>query len=222
MEKIKELYWLRFNAKERIIKNKLWRVLCRYFLQEYIDRKSTVLDLGAGSCEFINNIICKNKYAVDINEEVMKFADKDVVTFVASGVNMKEIKDNSIDVVFTSEYFEHLKNTEELLQSFAEIHRILKKEGRLIILCPNIRYLTDKYWDFIDHRLALSHVSMREGLLLYNFKMERLIKKFLPYTTKSFLPKSHILLRIYLKFPIAWEIFGRQMFIVARNAQKHP
>lgn len=221
MEKIKELYWLRFNAKERTVKNKLWKVLCKHFLQKYIDRKSAVLDLGAGSCEFINNIICKNKYAVDINEEVMKYADKDVVTFVASGVNMKEIKDNSIDVVFTSEYFEHLKNTEELLQSFAEIHRVLKKEGRLIIICPNIRYLADKYWDFIDHRLALSHVSMREGLLLYNFRIERLIRKFLPYTTKSFLPKSHILLRIYLKFPIAWKIFGRQMFILAHNTQKH-
>ena len=217
MKKIKELYTIRFNKKEREKKNRLWKIVCSDFFQRYIGKSSTVLDLGAGFCEFINNINCQNKYAVDINEEIRNFANEDVRTIITSGTDMKDIRDSSIDFVFASEFFEHLKSIEELFATFLEIHRILKKDGRFIVLCPNIRYLQDRYWDFIDHRLPLSHVSMREALLLYNFKVIKIVPKFLPYTTKSLLPKSPILLKIYLKLPAIWNFIGKQMLIIAQK-----
>lgn len=217
MEKVKDLYYLRFNSKEIKIKNELWKVLCNNFFQDYIDRKATVLDLGAGFCEFINNIDCKNKLAVDINPEICRFVADGVRTFITSCTDMKDIKDNSVDVVFSSELFEHLKNTDELLAGLLEIRRILKDKGRLIILCPNIRYLSNKYWDFIDHRLPLSHLGMQEALLLNNYTILKVIPKFLPYTTKSLLPKSALLLKMYLKLPIIWRLLGKQMLIIAEK-----
>jgi ubiquinone/menaquinone biosynthesis C-methylase UbiE len=217
MDTIKELYWLRFDKSEKEIKNDLWKTLCANFLQKFINSDYTVLDLGAGYCEFINSINCKKKFAVDINEDISSFAKEDVVTFVANSKNMSEIRDESIDVVFTSEFFEHLKSTDELFATLVEIFRILKKDGKLVVLCPNIRYLADRYWDFIDHRLPLSDAGLKEALLLYHFKIIKLIPKFLPYTTKSALPKSCFLLKLYLKIPFLWNIFGRQMFIVAQK-----
>jgi len=217
MEKIKELYWLRFNERERKTKNKLWQVLCSAFFQKFISRNSSVLDLGAGSCEFINNIKCKEKIAVDINEDVRKFAATGVSTFITSSTNMKGIDDDSVDVVFASEFFEHLKNLEELFETFLEIHRVLTKNGKLLIVCPNIRFLANKYWDFIDHRLPISDASMTEGLLLYNFRILKVIPKFLPYTTKSKLPKSAFLLKVYLNCAFLWKVFGKQMFIIAEK-----
>lgn len=217
MEKIKELYWLRFNEEERQIKENLWKVLCRNFLQNYIGPDDTVLDLGAGSCEFINNIKCNNKLAVYINEDIKKFARNDVQVFITSSNDMQAIRDNSVDIVFASELFEHLKNVEDLFTTFLEIYRVLKKGAKLIIICPNIRFLADKYWDFIDHRLALSHISLQEGLLLYKYKIIKIIPKFLPYTTKSILPKNPTLLKLYLKLPIMWRILGKQMFIIAQK-----
>ena len=217
MEKINELYSLRFNDRDRKVKNKLWKVICRDFFQKYIHKNNSVLDLGAGFCEFINNIDCADKYAVDINTDIRKFAAQDVKIFVTASTNMKSLKDESVDVVFASEFFEHLKNNEELFETFVEIYRILKVGGRLIILCPNIRYLRDRYWDFIDHRLPLNHVGLEEALLLYRYKVIKNIPKFLPYTTKSVLPKSAFLLRLYLKLPIVWKIFGKQMLIIAEK-----
>jgi len=217
MEKIKELYALRFDEADRIMKNRLWKAICSGFLQKFIERNASILDLGAGFCEFINNIDCTNKYAVDINEDVKRFASNGVKTFVTSSTDMKEIKDSSIDIVFASEFFEHLKNTEELFATFLEIHRILKTGGKLIILCPNIRYLHNRYWDFIDHRLPLSHIGLTEGLILYKFKVRKVFPKFLPYTTKSALPKSPFLLKIYLRLPVLWSIFGRQMLIISEK-----
>jgi len=217
MERIKGLYYLRFDTKERKIKNELWKVLCNSFLQGYIDKESTVLDLGAGFCEFINNIDCKNKLAVDIDPEIRRFAADGVHTFITSCLDMRDIKDNSVDVAFSSELFEHLKNTDELLSGLLEVRRVLKDKGKLIILCPNIRYLSDRYWDFIDHRLPLSHLGMQEALLLNNYKVLKVIPRFLPYTTKSLLPKSSIILKIYLKLPIIWRFFGKQMLIIAEK-----
>lgn len=217
MERIKELYMLRFSEDNKAQKNRLWKVICNNFFQKYIGRDDTVLDLGAGFCEFINNINCKNKYAVDINAHIRDFANPDVNVLITNSADMKAVREASVDIVFASEFFEHLKNTEELFATFLEIRRILKTGGKLIIICPNIRYLHNSYWDFIDHRLPLSHVSLKEGLELYNFKVLKVVPKFLPYTTKSAIPKSPFLLNIYLKLPFLWMIFGRQMLIIAQK-----
>ena len=42
------------------------------FLLSEVDKKNfTVLDIGAGYCEFINNIQCAQKYAIDLNGKEM-------------------------------------------------------------------------------------------------------------------------------------------------------
>ena len=38
---------------------------------------------------------------------------------------------------------------------------------------PNIRYLADRYWDFYDHHLALSHLSLEEGLVQAGYRVDR-------------------------------------------------
>ena len=40
------------------------------------------------------------------------------------------------------------------------------KGGTLLILQPNIRFLADEYWDFVDHQLPLSDRSVVEALEL--------------------------------------------------------
>jgi SAM-dependent methyltransferase len=215
---IQKLYYIRFNEQARLIKNLLWAVLCKNFLQKYINKRDTVLDLGAGYCEFINNINCKAKIAVDIDPYVKNFAKEDVSVFVNNAIDLKEIASDSIDVVFISELFEHLNDKNELLKSIGEILRVLKINGILLIICPNIKYLASHYWDFVDHILPLSHTSLSEALQLSGFKIEKIIPRFLPYTTKNILPKSPLLLKIYLNMPMLWPIFGRQMFIVARKS----
>src|SRR3989338_3505443 len=77
-----DLYRQRFNSFERIRKLKLWQVLCQEYLQKFIRHKDTVLDLGAGSCEFINSIKCREKIAIDGNRQLLKVAKKDVKVIV--------------------------------------------------------------------------------------------------------------------------------------------
>jgi SAM-dependent methyltransferase len=102
-----------------------------------------------------------------------------------------------------------------LLTTLREVHRILRPGGRLLILQPNVRYAYRQYWDFLDHYIALSHVSMVEALALTGFTPTDVRPRFLPFTTKSALPQAPWLVRLYLRFPPAQWLLGKQMFIAA-------
>jgi predicted SAM-dependent methyltransferase len=176
-----------------------------------------VVDIGAGYCEFINNIRCGLKYAVDLNEDTQKFANSDVSVFRLKSSNLVKFHDTSVDVVFMSNFLEHLKNKDEVNATLSEINRILKKGGRLLIIQPNIKYTYKEYWDFYDHQIPFSHLSLSEALINHNFEIVESIPKFLPFTTKGRLPKSTFLLRVYLKVPLLHKLYGKQMFIIARK-----
>ena len=48
---------------------------------------------------------------------------------VSPSTDMHAIADGSVDVVFTSNFFEHLPNKVALVQTLAECHRILRDRG---------------------------------------------------------------------------------------------
>jgi hypothetical protein len=85
---------------------------------------------------------------------------------------------------------------------------------------PNIKYLSKEYWDFYDHTLPLSHLSLNEGLVQSGFEVLRVIPKFLPYTTRSVLPQHTALVRLYLSIPLIWRILGKQFLLVARKSER--
>jgi len=210
------LYRLRFE-KDIKIRNEIWKVLCQDFFQKYIKTTDTICDLGAGFCEFINNIKAQNKIAIDVNPESRKYAASDVQVVACKSVNLAQKIKDKLDVVFASNFFEHLPTKEELVITVDEIRKVLKKRGRLIILMPNIRYVGSAYWDFLDHQLPLSDKSMIELLELNGFQIIEKKSKFLPYSTKSNLPKIPILVRFYLKLTPLHLIFGKQSLIVAQK-----
>ncbi len=211
------LYQGRFSQKEVESKARIWEVLCRNFFQQYISPNDTVLDLGAGYCDFINNIQCREKWAVDLNDDTPSLAHTDVTVQQSSSTNLSFLADESTDVVFTSNFLEHLRTKEEALQTFNEVHRILKTGGLFLILQPNIRHVGFEYWDFFDHHIALTDKSLIEGLLIKGFKIKRVISKFLPFTTKSKIPQHPFLVWLYLKMPLVWRIMGKQSFLVAEK-----
>jgi len=205
---------------EKLLKQRmdLWKVLCSNFFQHYIEPEDTVLDLGAGFCEFINNIQCKKKIAVDLNEHTKAFANPDIEVITGKASHLSDLlnRDN-IDVVFSSNFFEHLQNKDELKKTLLEIRKVLKPQGKLLILQPNIRYSYKVYWDFYDHNIPLSHKSLEEIISHIGFDTVELKPKFLPWTTKSKIPKHPLLIRLYLKLRPVQFLIGKQMFLYARK-----
>lgn len=214
---LQKIYSNRFMSEDLPVKNQMWKVICEVFFSQFIHSSDTVVDIGAGYCEFINNINCQNKIAIDLNPNVKKFANSDVEVISKPCTKIDSIKDNSIDIVFMSNFLEHLQSKQTVLETLQEAKRILRLGGNLLILQPNIRFLANNYWDFFDHHIPLSDRSLVEALELIDMTVVRCDKKFLPYTTKSKLPKGNMFIKIYLKLPILWKVFGKQAFIVAEK-----
>lgn len=221
---LNKMYNLRFN-KETKFRNKLWAILCTKFFQKYINKNSVVLDVAAGHCEFINNIQAKEKIALDLNKDVKKLANKNVRVLIEDASFIKSLKNSSVDVVFISNFFEHITK-EDITKVIKEVRRILKNKGKLLILQPNIRFCYKEYWNFFDHITPLDDKSMAEILLLNDFDIIKLFPKFLPFTTKTkirgILPDFLILLflKIVLKIRFIQNLVGGQMFIYAINKKK--
>lgn len=216
-EALSHLYRERFTDDDRAFKEKAWRVLCERFFQRYVGSDDTVLDVGAGHCEFINAIRCGEKIAIDLNPDIVAFA-REAEALIGSSTDMAAIRDGSVDVAFSSNFLEHLPSKEDVLKTLSECYRVLRPQGTLIVLMPNIRYLNGRYWDYFDHHIPLTHHSLVEALTLSGFSPMSVVPRFLPYTVKQrALPKSLLLLRIYLRARFLWPLFGRQMLVVAKR-----
>jgi SAM-dependent methyltransferase len=212
------LYNDRFSAEQLRAKRILWTALCRGFFDRYVRPSDTVLDLGAGSCEFINAIRAADKIAVDLNPDTKRYADDARVVLTPSD-DLSPIADRSVDVVFSSNFFEHLPSKRILMRTLEECHRVLQPDGRILVLMPNVRYLSGRYWDYFDHHLPLTHVSLAEALGLAGFECQEQIPRFLPYTVKDAPVTVHPwLVRGYLWMRPAWPILGRQMFVMATKS----
>lgn len=119
--------------------------------------------------------------------------------------------------MFTSNFLEHLPDKKTLDVFLQQVFLLLKPGGAYLILGPNLRYLPAQYWDFYDHHLGLTHLSLTEALAMQGFKPEMCIDRFLPYTTQTKLPTHPYFVWLYLKIPFVWKFIGKQFFIVARK-----
>lgn len=209
-----DTYARRFAGQE-VRRKQVWEVLCRNFFQRWVPLEGSVLDLGAGYCEFINSIHAKNRFALDLNPATIGHA-KDGVTVLSQDVAKTwDLPPSSIDVIFTSNFLEHLDTKQSLIHCLQESARLLRPGGRFIALGPNIRYAYKVYWDYFDHYLPLSDKSLVEALELNGFKSEVVIPRFLPFTMKGNIPSHPFLVRLYLSLPFVWRVFGKQFLIVA-------
>jgi SAM-dependent methyltransferase len=210
----RHIYALRFTDEELQQAREFWRPICRY-LQRYVDPSGATLDLGAGYCHFINNIESREKIALDINgENLRRYANRDVRSIVSVASDLRDIESGSLSTAFASNVYEHLMSREDVAASCREVHRALRPGGRFIVLQPNFACCAKEYYDFFDHRLAFTHRAMAEGLAIAGFQLERVTAQFLPYTSKSRLPRAPWMVSLYLAIPIAWRILGGQMLLV--------
>ena len=210
------IYAHRFDSEAAAAKNGVWRQVTAY-LQRWVSPEAIVLDVACDEGYFIRNIKARERWASDVRDVSASLGPG--VHFVAVDAReiAKSVPNDYFDVVFMSNYLEHLPSSMDVMKQMREVNAILKPGGRLIVLQPNIRFVGAAYWDFIDHQTPLTEHSLGEAARLAGLEVETLIPRFLPYTTKSRLPQHPLLVRGYLRLPLAWRIFGKQTLLVARQ-----
>jgi cyclopropane fatty-acyl-phospholipid synthase-like methyltransferase len=203
------------HLTEETSRSVLWSVLADY-LSRYISPEAHVLELGAGYCNWINNVHAKVKVAVDLWEELSKHVASDVNPVVHDLTQGLEIfGEQQFDTVLASNLFEHFE-PDHASQMIADIFRILRPQGRLIVIQPNFRYAYRQYFDDYTHRTIFTHVSLPNLMKSHGFQIEAVQAKFTPYSLRN----SRIrirpwLIRAYLHSPI--RPFAGQMLVVAQK-----
>ena len=124
-QKLSKIYEKRFNGFE-LYRRKVWKVLVSNYFSKWITKNSHILDLGCGYGEFINQIECSFRYAMDLNPKTKDLLDTNIKFIEQDCSKPWSIKPKSLDLVFTSNFFEHLPNKKKLDQTISEIQNSLK------------------------------------------------------------------------------------------------
>lgn len=197
----------------------VWPEVVRY-LQPWLAGATTVLDLGAGYCDFVNNVSASRRLAVDYSSESAVHAAQGVEHIVSSADDLSQVASASVDVVFSSNLLEHLTE-EQLDKTMNEVQRTLRPGGLFISMQPNYRLAYRTYFDDPTHRKVFSDVALRNFLLSHHFRIVREWPKFLPFSLASrprLLPLSPLVVRAYLHSP--WKPFAGQMLFIAATGDR--
>jgi len=213
---LQRIYQARF-AENADYRQAVWRVIIRDCFTEYLASAAAVLDLGCGYGEFINQVTAPTRFAMDLNPDLPKRVQNDVNCLQQDCSLPWPLEDASLDLVFTSNFFEHLPDKASLGRTLDEARRCLRPGGRLLAMGPNIKFLPGQYWDFWDHYLPLTELSLAEALSTRGFSIERSVDRFLPHTMARGPRYPLIFLRLYLRLKPAWKLLGKQFLVVGKR-----
>jgi 2-polyprenyl-3-methyl-5-hydroxy-6-metoxy-1,4-benzoquinol methylase len=220
-ETLKEIYTRRFTEKDAADKDLIWREVGAY-LQRHIPIPTggQVLDIACDRGDFIRNISAHGRWATDLRD-VSQHLPGDVHFVQANGIDLdKSLPNSHFDVVFMSNYLEHLPTSEHVIAQLSVARQLVKPGGKVAVLQPNIRLIGGSYWDFIDHQVGLTDRSLVEAGELAGLSTHRVIRRFLPFTTKSRIPRNPLLVRWYLRFPIVWTVMGKQSLYIGMRPKE--
>jgi dolichol-phosphate mannosyltransferase len=213
---LQTLYANRFTPEELAWKRRVWSILWEEVFSRWIRPTDVLLDVGAGACEFVNVAVTARRIAVDLNPDTARVAAPGVEVRQCPATDLSFLRDGEVDVVFTSNFLEHLASKDEVERVLRETHRVLRPGGTFIAMGPNIRFLAFEYWDFFDHLVPLSDRSLSEAVVSAGYRLEAVWPKFLPYSVKGGGPRWDWLVRAYLRtLPLAGRVLGRQFLVRA-------
>ena len=220
--KIYERRWNSGGASPaEVNRNRAWECLVKYKFQGMLGDACTVLDLGCGPGDFINRISAQKKLAVDLDSNNAKSLKSDIHFYNTSSENLVDIKEETVDVVFSSNLFEHLSSTDSLFDTLSEVKRVLRSSPNscLIVMMPNARKIGMKFYDFIDHKLPLTETSLAEAIEISGFEIVEFAPGFFPYSAaKTGFKVPMFVFKLYLKIPIKNRPAAGQMLCVAKPA----
>lgn len=161
---------------------KIYQIVKKYtitqkikLLEKYFPKKGSLLDIGAGTGDFLE--IAKNRNweitGIEPEQKAIEIASKKGVFLYK---NQEEIK-NTFDVITLWHALEHIPDLQKQID-FLKNH--LKKNGILIIAVPNYKskdaQIYKEYWAAYDVPRHLWHFSQKSIQLLFNEHNFKIIK----------------------------------------------
>jgi hypothetical protein len=209
------LYDYRFQGVDQTKRQAVWNEIAG-FLDRKLGFPKRVLDPAAGRCEFINAVSAAERWVVDSVDYAQAYRDPRVKFVQASALDA-ELPEAHFDLIFVSNFLEHLTTQEQIASFIVRSSQWLRPGGHWVALGPNFKYCASEYFDCADHTLALTHVSVAEHFVSAGLELVQVVPRFLPYSFRGGLPASGFLAKLYLKMPWVWRFFGKQFLVVGKK-----
>ena len=128
-----------------------------------VSSAAAVLDVGCGTGELARLLLEKNPHqaivGIDISEEMLvqarqKLRNVERVTFEQASASALPIPDNTFEVVVSANAFHYFPEPEKAL---AEMRRVLKPDGKIVILDWCKDFLVCQICDWVLQRLDPAH-----------------------------------------------------------------
>ncbi len=140
-------------------------------------RGRAVADVGCGSgygCEILSQAGAASVSGSDVSGPALRYATMrygHLAEFVRQGItDLRAYRDASFDVTVSSEVLEHIKEYHLEAEAVAELKRITRPGGIVIVATPNTELLGEHGFSFeaIDHlfKTAFRHYCVFENALL--------------------------------------------------------
>ena len=147
----------------------VWKEIVRVVKKD-VPGVETLVELGPGYCDFINQFPASSKTGFELNPEMRDYAAADVDLRIENALLMPGISNGSVDLVFAGNFLEHLDEESASLM-LDNICRALKIGGHLILLQPNYRLCPESYFDDETHQTIFSDHNIREILIGKGFEI---------------------------------------------------
>ena len=141
-----------------------------------------LLDVGCGTGDFLKKAHGHgwDIVGVEPDEDARKIASDKNGPVILESTDLMNTTDNGFDIITLWHVLEHLPDFDEQLRKF---HRLLKKDGKLIIAVPNFKSYDagyyKAYWAAFDVPRHLWHFS-RQAMELISKKNDLTVQKILP------------------------------------------
>lgn len=200
--------------------------LIKELVKKYeIDLNSTILELGCGRGEFLNeftNLGLKG-YGTDVSGYAKDFCKNAEIKISDITKEKLPYPDNHFDIVYSKSFIEHFYYPEIV---FEEAYRVLKPSGMFINLTPEWKFIYKTFYEDYTHRTPFTEKSLIDIHSIYGFKnikvesfkqlpilwssnfFLRNIFKFLSELTRIFVPD-------YFKMKSKWIRFSKEIMLLS-------
>src|SRR5262249_68813 len=180
----------------------VWKVIAAH-LSGFVPPSAHVLEIGAGYCDWINNVTAARRVAVDIWPEIERYAALGVQPVVLdAATELRVLGTSAFDLVLRSNGREHF--APDVAAAVAgDVASLLKPGGRFIVIQPNFRHAWRHYFDDYTHRSVFTDISLPTLLRAQGFSIDSVEPRFLPYSMRGTrFPVRPWIVRAYLRSPI--------------------
>ena len=137
--------------------------LIKYIISNYFNCNGKLLDVGCGNGKHMDIF---KKYNIDVYGLDSREQNNKRIKICNVETDKFPYEDNTFDFIYSKSLFEHILRADNCI---SECYRVLKPNGKIIIMIPEWKSQMKHYWDDYTHLHAWTKKSLKDMMMINGF-----------------------------------------------------